>query len=250
MRFSGLSDKGMVRPNNEDSFYIGESATNQRMLFVIADGMGGHNAGEVASSIAVEIMKKTAEEARPDMCACDILRKGAADANNVIYSTAATEKRFSNMGTTITAAMFENNELYIVNVGDSRAYLYSGGALKQATQDHSYVQELMNEGLLTKQEADTHPQRNYITRSLGVEDEVEADIYCLPWKSGDRLLLCTDGLTQHLSDDEIRHILSSFSTPEFTADAFVKLANARGGSDNITVIAVFNDDVSSEGGNG
>ena len=248
MQVFAKSDIGRERKTNEDFYYVSKPEDKIR-LFILADGMGGYNAGEVASSIAVEIMKKTAEEAKPDMHAYDILKKGVADANSVIYSTAAMEKRFSNMGTTITAAMFDNNELYIVNVGDSRAYLYSDGLLKQATQDHSYVQELMNEGLLTKQEADTHPQRNYITRSLGVECEVEADIYCLPWKSGDRLLLCTDGLTQHLSDDEIRHILSSFSTPEFTADAFIKLANAHGGSDNITVIAVFNDDMSSEGGN-
>ena len=250
MRFSGLSDKGMVRPNNEDSFYISGLLLKRRRLFVIADGMGGHNAGEVASSIAAEIMKKTAEEAKPSMNADDILKKAVADANDVIYNTAATDVRFTNMGTTVTAAMIENNELYIINVGDSRAYLYSSGTLKQATQDHSYVQELMNEGLLTKQEADTHPQRNYITRSLGVDYEVEADIYSLPWRSGDRLLLCTDGLTQNLSDDEIKHILSSFSTPEFTSDALIKLANARGGSDNITVITVFNDDIASEGGNG
>ena len=237
----------MVRANNEDSFCIG-SAAKKRMLFAVADGMGGHNAGEVASSIAVEIMQKRAEAASSADSARDILRKGVAEANSVIYSTAAADEKLSNMGTTLTAVIADEKSLCIVNVGDSRAYLYSDGELKQITRDHSYVQELINEGLLTKQEADVHPDKNYITRSLGIDSEVEEDLYAPSWKQGDKLLLCTDGLTNNVPDEELLRVLSSFSTPEFAAETLIKLANAHGGGDNITVIAVFNDGEPAKGG--
>ena len=233
------TDIGRSRDVNEDN--CGEyKFKNNWHLLIVADGMGGHNAGEVASSIAVksiaENISRHMEHNIDNDGVVHILREAIIEANHSIYENSINDSKCSGMGTTVTAAMVSNNDMLIGHVGDSRAYLLEAGNLRKVTNDHSLVAELVKSGTITEDEANHHPQKNIITRVLGVEDEVEVDIEKVHIDTEDIAFLCTDGLTNMLSDMEIQDILLHSDDINLAADKLVEKANIMGGHDNITVI--------------
>jgi protein phosphatase len=239
MKWGASTDTGMVRQQNEDSFLAEET------LFVVADGMGGHNAGEVASALAVTTLKAGA---RSGIDTDDVFRELVQQANTAIYTASLDDSTQSGMGTTLTAMSIvagEEPRVLIANVGDSRAYLWRGKALTRLSVDHSYVQELVNEGIITPEEARVHPRRNIVTRALGIDRQVAVDVFSYLVRTGDRIVLCSDGLVDEVSDADIAIVLSQHTDPQETAEALVMVANANGGRDNTTVVVVnILDDIS------
>jgi serine/threonine protein phosphatase PrpC len=221
------TDTGRHRPVNEDSAFA------RAPVFVVADGMGGAQAGEVASRIAVEAF----EQGLPaDGTPAERLAARAKEANRRIYDLSRAAQERAGMGTTLTAAYLDDSELAIAHVGDSRAYLFRNGELKRLTQDHSLVEELKQRGKLTEEQAAEHPQRSIITRALGPEATVEVDTWNYPVKADDVLLLCSDGLTSMLPEDRIAAILNGANTLQRAAQSLIDEANEAGGRDNITVV--------------
>ncbi len=229
----GITDAGKVRQNNEDSLLVGEGQDTS--LFVVADGIGGFEAGEVASSIAVETLK----ELGPGESFDDTIQ----EANRRILSAARDDDKLSGMGTTVVAIRFagtdEEPAAEIAHVGDSRAYLLRDGELQPLTEDHSLVAELVRSGDLTRAQAAEHPQKNLITRALGADEDVEVDTIRIPVETGDRILLCSDGLSDMLSEDRISEVLSQPSQdPETPVRQLLTEALEAGGTDNITLVLV------------
>jgi PPM family protein phosphatase len=227
----GVTDEGKVRANNEDALLVGEG--RDETLFAVADGIGGFEAGEVASSIAIEVLKELEPGASFEVA----IQK----ANRRILAVGRGDERFSGMGTTLVAARFEGSQeepvARIAHVGDSRAYLLRGGNLRPLTEDHSLVAELVRSGDLTRDQAAEHPQKNLITRALGAEEEVEVDIDVLPVEAGDRFLLCSDGLSDMVPEGRILEILAdSPDDPETSARNLLSAALDAGGTDNVTVV--------------
>jgi protein phosphatase len=221
------TDTGRQRRDNEDSAYA------RAPVFVVADGMGGAQAGEVASKIAVEAF----EQGLPDAGSPEErLADRAREANKRIHNLSKTQHERAGMGTTLTAAYLDDSELAIAHVGDSRAYLFRDGELKMLTQDHSLVAELVQRGKLTEAQAAEHPQRSIITRALGPEPLVEVDTVTYPVRAGDVLLLCSDGLTSMISDEQVAAVLAGTNDLHAAAQALIDEANAAGGRDNITVV--------------
>jgi serine/threonine protein phosphatase PrpC len=223
----GRTDVGRQRSANEDSLVL------QPPFFAVADGMGGARAGEVASAIAAGAFdgaSAAGEAAEAQLTR--ILR----EANRRIYDLAVTDESRRGMGTTLTAAKIHDDEVSLGHVGDSRAYRMRDGELEQITRDHSLVAELERSGQITPEAAEHHPQRSIITRALGPEPDVEVDTYTLSGREGDLFLLCSDGLTSMISDDEVAAILRTSETLDDAADALIKAANQSGGKDNITVV--------------
>jgi PPM family protein phosphatase len=229
----GVTDPGKVRKNNEDSLLVGEG--RDETLFAVADGIGGFEAGEVASSIATEALKEL-EPLSP-------LEDAIREANRRILAAARGDEKLSGMGTTVVAMRFggtrEEPTAEISHVGDSRAYLLRGDDLKPVTEDHSLVAELVRSGDLTRAQASEHPQKNLITRALGAEEEVDVDTAVLPVEAGDRLLLCSDGLSDMVPETKMLDLLTSHpEDTEKTVHALVRAALDAGGADNITVVVV------------
>ena len=227
------TDVGRVRKQNEDSVY----AADAQRLFAVADGMGVHRAGEVASAMAVEALHMRLQSRQPDL---RLMRQAFEEANGQIAAASAGEERLQGMGTTMTALWQTERSVLIAHVGDSRVYLLRWGRLRQVTDDHSVVAELLRCGLITPQEARRHPYRNVITRSLGSAPTVEVDLLERDREPGDLLLLCTDGLSNMLTDREMEALLVSLS-PQKAADALMQKALEAGGTDNITLILAWND---------
>ena len=224
---AGRTDVGRQRTANEDSLVVSPP------LFAVADGMGGAKAGEVASAVAVQAVESAGESAEPvEAQLAGIVR----DANRRIYDLAVADESRRGMGTTLTLAKVHGDEVSLAHVGDSRAYRMRDGELSQLTHDHSLVAELERSGQITAEAAEHHPQRSIITRALGPEPDVEVDTYTLAGRDGDLFLICSDGLTSMISDDEVESILRSADSLEQAADALVRAANQSGGKDNITVI--------------
>jgi protein phosphatase len=237
-----VSDVGCVRTNNEDAArFVRPSTLEVRsakgFLAIVADGMGGHAAGEVASQLAVETVSKTyyQREESPE----ESLFLALTKANRAIWQTAGRNSRQRGMGTTCTAVAICNNRLYLAHVGDSRFYILKNGQLLQLSTDHTYVQSLVAQGVITTAEAEKHPDRNVLTRAMGTHNKVEIDVAVLSqtFRDEDRLLLCTDGLYDYLSSDEIAQLLL-IPTLNEAAQQLVELAKQRGGHDNITVLLV------------
>lgn len=226
--FGSGTHVGRVREHNEDSLIVAAP------LYVVCDGMGGHAAGEVASEIAVSAIARNAPQ-HPDAYA---LGQAVESANLAVIQAAEQGKGRAGMGTTCTAAMLENAHLVIAQVGDSRAYLLHNGRLQQITRDHSLMADLIEAGRLTPEEAKVHPQRSVITRALGSDPRTEPDLYEIAVHEGDRLLLCSDGLTAMLDDFEIRDTLSRVADPQRCASRLIDQAVDAGGVDNVTVIVV------------
>lgn len=232
LKWGAFSDVGMVRQQNEDSFLAEET------LFVVADGMGGHNAGEVASALAVTTLKAGARLGIDD---AEVFRELVQQANSAIYTASLDDSTQSGMGTTVTALSIVEGEeprVLVANVGDSRAYLWRSGALSRLSVDHSYVQELVNEGIITPEAARVHPRRNIVTRALGIDRSVMVDVFTHFVRTGDRIVLCSDGLVDEVADVEIARVLEQHTDPQETAEALVMVANTNGGRDNTTVIVV------------
>lgn len=242
----GLTDVGRKRRHNEDAYLLDE----QRGLFVVADGMGGHAAGEVASRITVESIQEfiAATEEEHDSSwpfgfnnrvsmEGNRLTTSVEKANEKVMRAVQNRPELKGMGTTVVAALFDEDRATLVHVGDSRAYLFRGGELRRLTDDHSWVQEQVNAGILSEDEAKSHPLKNVVTRALGGAAHVSVDLIEVPTQAGDRFLLCSDGLTGMVTDDEI---VDSFAAPslEKTVRTLVDTANDRGGVDNITAILI------------
>jgi PPM family protein phosphatase len=224
---AGRSDVGRQRSANEDDFVLAPP------FFAVADGMGGAKAGEVASAMATEGFEGERDSGEPaEVQLARILR----EANRRIYDLAVSDESHRGMGTTLTAAKVTSDEISLAHVGDSRAYRMRDGELEQLTKDHSLVAELERSGQITHEAAEHHPQRSIITRALGPEPEVEVDTYTVAGREGDLFLLCSDGLTSMISDEEIGSILRSAASLDAAADTLVRAANQSGGKDNITVV--------------
>lgn len=226
--FGSRTDVGCVRDHNEDSLVVAPP------LYVVCDGMGGHAAGEVASEIAVDVVASRA----PDHADAAALGQAVEEANLAVIKAAREGVGRAGMGCTCTAAILEKERLVIAQVGDSRAYLLHHGKLQQLTRDHSLVADLVEAGQITEAEARVHPQRSVITRALGSDPRTQPDLFEINVEAGDRLLLCSDGLSTMLEDDQIEKVLVDFSDPQRCAAQLVNEANGLGGYDNVTVIVV------------
>jgi len=238
MRIScaGNTDVGVVRSGNEDSFLLDCA----KGLFIVADGMGGHAAGEVASEMAVQIVAKELGSLRglSDGEAAAKMRSAIRKANAAIFDRTLAEHDKRGMGTTTTVMVLFSRRYLIGQVGDSRAYLLREGNLLQLTKDHSYVQEQVDAGLLTPEQARTHPYSNVITRCVGANEDVAPDVYFGNLETGDVVLLASDGLTGMLEDEQIATIMGAEENPEGAVNKMIADANRRGGLDNITAIVV------------
>ncbi|HSC04258.1 MAG TPA: Stp1/IreP family PP2C-type Ser/Thr phosphatase [Solirubrobacteraceae bacterium] len=221
------TDTGRQRRDNEDSAFA------RSPVFVVADGMGGAQAGEVASRLAVEAFEQgLPDDGSPE----ERLAARVREANRQIYERSRADRGRAGMGTTLTAAYVDGAHVAIAHVGDSRAYLFRDGTLQRLTQDHSLVDELVRRGKLTEEQAAEHPQRSIITRALGPEPDVEVDTWTYPARSGDVVLLCSDGLTSMISEDLVRELLTANDNLDVAGDALINAANEAGGRDNITVV--------------
>ena len=229
---ASITDTGKVREINEDA--VCETGN----LFAVADGMGGHQAGEVASALALSQVGQYVEDNLGIIPGEKLVEKAVSSANAAVHQKAVSSARFHDMGTTVTLLYREGDTAYIGQVGDSRAYLLRDGGLRQLTRDHSLVAKLVEEGEITREEARHHPQRNIILKALGLEPQVEADVVSVAIQPGDVFLLATDGLTSLVSDEEISRVLSEHPVPSKAARRLVDLALAAGGTDNVSVVIV------------
>lgn len=244
---SAKSDTGLKRPHNEDSFVVDPELG----LYVVCDGMGGSNAGEIASALAVEAIRTHLTDAanNPDLpligprdptmsAAANRLASAIRAANDVILRESWTRPDYEGMGTTVVAARLSEEMLAIAHVGDSRLYLIRNASIHALTTDHSWVAEQMLKGVMTEEEAERSPRRNIVTRALGVDSHVEVELTEVPVKSGDVLLLCSDGLTRGVRPNDILHVLSSSEDIPTQSDRLIAMANEAGGDDNTTVVVV------------
>jgi serine/threonine protein phosphatase PrpC len=232
--FAAATDVGRMRKNNEDSYL------SSQPVAAVADGMGGHSAGEVASAIAIEELAALGSRGpwENETAATDDLKQAILRANRRIREMAASDRKLNGMGTTLVALLEDGDMVHVANVGDSRGYLLRQGELSQVTVDHSLVQELVDDGRLSPEDAERHPQRSVITRALGIEPEVEFDLFTYKLQVGDRLLLCSDGLSDVVEPTQIRKVLLRVRSAQRAAGELVTVANEQGGPDNITVIVV------------
>ena len=245
IRFAEITDTGMVRDHNEDAI----GSLPEIGLMVLADGMGGYNAGEVASGIAVQaITELTAAGAQREerngidpatgfMRQTIVLRDAVARANKIIYQTAQSQSHCEGMGTTLVAGMFYDNKISLAHVGDSRAYRLRGDKFEQLTLDHSLLQELVDRGFYSEEEAQRSTNRNYVTRALGVEPTVEVEVQEYEVEPGDIYLLCSDGLPDMVEDEDIHLTIRTFNASlDVVGEQLVQLSNDHGGRDNVSIM--------------
>ncbi len=226
---------GQVRRDNEDAFVAVDG------LYMVADGMGGHSAGEVASALTVATLKDAYCGTQPGLHTPEQVEEAIALANTAVFIEALDDSSKAGMGTTLTGVVVTNaanNEVVVVNVGDSRTYLWRDDALQQITKDHSHVQTLVDRGAITPAEARVHYQRNIVLRAIGIDADVQIDLFPLTVENGDRFIMCSDGLVDEADDDEIVNEIRLRENPQQLAERLVQLANDNGGRDNITVVVV------------
>ncbi len=249
MIYFGKTDKGIVRDNNQDSFFTGfletDFPTEDIFLAVVCDGMGGAAGGKIASSLAVEVFKKElitglntviADNLPKDACE-SALAYASKCANSAVYKEAEKNPELRGMGTTLVAVLLFRDMAYAVNIGDSRIYVMTDDAMLQLTHDHSYVQTLVDEGKITKEQAIDHPNKNVIMRAVGTDTEVVPDFFkLLPHKK--TFLLCSDGLSNYAPEEKIENVLRNSEAPEKAVAELIELANAGGGYDNITAVLI------------
>ena len=237
MKSYSLTDTGRVRSMNEDYVFVSERPIGRLSnLFVVADGMGGHNAGERASSYAVEVLLQSIRKNK-EKTPVKVMRRAIESANDMVYQESISSDRSRGMGTTMVAAVICKDRLYVANVGDSRLYIINS-QIRQITKDHSLVEEMVRLGKLTKEEGRNHPDKNIITRAVGAEETVQID--CFEERIGirDVVLLCSDGLTNMVSDEQIQQIINTEKNLQKAAELLVETANRNGGRDNITVLLI------------
>jgi serine/threonine protein phosphatase PrpC len=230
---AAASDVGLRRRGNEDRYALAPELG----LFLVADGMGGHTAGQVASELAADASVRALETLQgASSSLSERLRAAVTSANRTIFQTAQQNPEYAGMGTTIVAILAEGERAALAHVGDSRAYLVRGGRIRQLTDDHSIVGELLRRNEISETAAREHPHRHVLTRAMGVRETVEPDLAEITPQLEDRFVLCSDGLTGHVEDSEIAKYVVDHDDPQECCDALVDLANQRGGEDNITVI--------------
>ncbi len=237
VRSSGKTDIGNKRSSNQDSIFASDTAVGPLSnLYIVADGMGGHRAGDRASKMAIEITVDFVKRSTLENPVA-ILKRAIIYANNEIYKASAQDVDLSGMGTTIVAATAQDGKLYVANVGDSRLYAI-GGEIRQITMDHSLVEELIRSGQLERKKGRNHPEKNIITKALGSKDEVVPDFFEIDIRPDEKYLLCSDGLSNMVEDDEIRDIVADGDNLGAIVGALVDRANYYGGSDNISVVVL------------
>lgn len=237
-----LTDRGQMRSTNEDAGGIFNNSSGQ-VLAIVADGMGGHQAGEVASQLAVSIIKELWEQSEEINTPIEIenwLRHAVEKMNDVIYKRSLEEIEMEGMGTTVVISVCTFEFVTIAHVGDSRCYLLNDSALEQITEDHSLVNELIRTGQISQTDAEQHPRKNVLLRAVGTEESVHVDIETIGWDQDNSLLLCSDGLTNKLTDAELEEYLRSTDSLEEVSQTFIHVANERGGEDNITLAIIQN----------
>lgn len=249
MRILAKSDIGRVREMNQDSYYVSDLEKDEIKLYILADGMGGYKGGEIASSLAVASARnhifnsfKNTKKDRESIL--ELIRQAVEVANKVVHEKAQEEQELHDMGTTLDVCLIYNNKVFIGHVGDSRVYRIRKNIIRKLTTDHSYVEKLVREGTITKEEAYNHPKKNMLMKALGIETPVEPDLIVKGFLKDDILLMCSDGLTNMLRDNEIYNLL--LNNPEKPEEALIKNANELGGYDNITTIIIDNIDIGDE----
>lgn len=243
---AGMTDVGQARDHNEDDFYLSEG---KEALCVVADGMGGHRSGEVASAMAIKAMVEYYRETMADVDdsapvngedTVDLiqrrLRQAVQKANSAVFTAASESELYRGMGTTIVSGYFTNEGVYMANIGDSRAYRFRDGTLEQRTEDHSLANEYVRMGILAAEDIEYFPYKNVITRACGLTDEVEVDVHFEDVRAGDLFLFCTDGLTDMIRDNRLEEMLAEEDDIEALCKKLVEVANANGGDDNVTLI--------------
>ena len=244
MKTFSKTDIGMVREVNQDYVYVSDLPVGKLPnLFVVADGMGGHKAGEFASRFTVEVVKEVLAESSEETPEAMIIQ-AITSANRKLLETAKQDSRMEGMGTTLVVATVIERTLYLANVGDSRLYLLND-EIKQVTKDHSLVQEMVRLGGIKQEEAKHHPDKNIITRAIGAKEDVEVDFYEYRLKQGDMILMCTDGLSNMVEDEEMLHIVKGSRDVVEAVEGLIERANQNGGKDNIgiVIVDVFADEV-------
>jgi len=250
-----ITDVGRVRTIDEDSILaadlsFGINSENEKfLLLAVADGMGGHAKGEEASKIALNTLTKSVvPELFGDKSFTELLENGIKNANQEILDYTSKNPESSGMGTTTVCALVKGNDVHLANVGDSRAYVISNDEIRRVTKDHSYVQALIDEGKITEEESREHPQKNVITKAVGIMESVEPDTMKLTLDNDESLLLCCDGVIAHLPDEDIHKIIRDENNPQNACQQIVDLANERGGTDNISLIILSskNEDVADD----
>lgn len=240
MRIVAKTDKGNVRDSNQDAYAVGEFS-DEVVWSVVCDGMGGAAGGNIASALAVKVISDkinaSYREKMRDASIKNMLDSALTAANIEVYDFAEAQPDLKGMGTTVVCAIVRDNQAYIAHAGDSRAYVISDGNIRQVTTDHSMVQDLLSRGKITAEEAEHHPNKNIITRAVGVDKNIEIDFEQIDLDDNDMLLLCTDGLSNYVSDGEILELMSDGKHYAF-ADRLVQKANSNGGGDNITVVII------------
>ncbi|MGE5613403.1 MAG: Stp1/IreP family PP2C-type Ser/Thr phosphatase [Bacillota bacterium] len=241
MKFAARSDRGLVRELNEDSYRIISGSSGTPFVFIVADGMGGHNCGEVASKMTVEYIKNTVERGGFSLGSPEdveeAFREIVIGANKAVFEASLEQPGTSGMGTTLTMAVIYGNKVTVAHVGDSRLYLVREGNIRQLTEDHSYISELVKNGTLTIEEAKMHPNKHVITRAIGTSSALDVGIMSFDYEEGDIFVLCTDGLTNKLEEYEILDVIAN-NEPDEACEKLVDIAKSKGGEDNITVIVI------------
>jgi protein phosphatase len=237
MKTFSITDVGQKRNMNQDYVYTSEKPVgNLPNLFVVADGMGGHKAGDFASKFTVQQLVKSIESI-PEINPIKLIRQSIETANKELLIKANGNSDLSGMGTTLVVATIVNDCIYIANIGDSRLYIINSG-IKQITKDHSLVEEMIRMGEIDREDARNHPDKNIITRAIGAGEEITVDFFEMKLEHEDTILMCSDGLTNMIEDEEISRIIQKQITPEQKAQKLVEIANLNGGKDNIAVIII------------
>lgn len=243
-KFSGKSDKGLLRNQNQDAFCLIGGSDGEPLLLAVADGMGGHLAGDIASRTAITVIQENLTAKSLDTGSKDALNSRLSElvqtANERVYKKSLADPGCVGMGTTLTIAVVDGGVLTVSHIGDSCAYYLRDKSIHKITTDHTYVEELVRIGSLTREEAARHPKRNIITKAVGCMGGISADLYRVDLRGGDRVLLCTDGLSKMLTESEIADMLMATDDPDSICEALINGANRRGGLDNITVLVYLN----------
>lgn len=235
MKAYAKTDIGSKRSMNQDYMYCNTEPVGRfQNLLIVADGMGGHRAGDYASRLCVETMVQSLEKSA-HKTPVSLFEEAVTAANKAVFEESASHVEYEGMGTTVVACTLEENTLYITNIGDSRLYLIRDG-IEQITDDHSLVEEMVKQGNITESEARIHPQKNIITRALGINEEVQADFFEIDVEQGDVIMLCSDGLSNMIEDEDMEYIVKNSDTLQTAAESLVARANENGGNDNITVV--------------
>lgn len=239
MVFFAKTDKGRKRRMNQDYVFATDQAIGTLPnLFLLADGMGGHKAGDYASRFAVEEVKQYISDAPQDLPSIQLIQDAISDVNQRLYKLSLEDENLNGMGTTLVTAFIDGNNLTVGNIGDSRAYLIHGNSIRQITRDHSYVEEMIRRGFMRRGSMDYLNSRNIITRAVGIEPAVNADFFEVELTEGDFLLMCSDGLTNMVDNESIRNIIRERSSLSEKVQALIDMANINGGKDNIGIILV------------